>query len=80
MRMISTALGMVALCALLSACQRGAEPVANSDVPEAAAPTTNSSGANTDETAVNEGVDANTPATEQGSTDHGSTDHGSTDH
>ena len=81
MRMISSAAGMLALCTSLSACQREAEPMANTENPEAVAPDVNGLEANTDATTiVNEGVDENTPATEQGSTDHGSTDHGSTDH
>ena len=81
MRMISTAVGMLALCASLSACQRDAEPAANNEAPEATVSEVNGPEANLDETTMtNEGVDGNTPATEQGSTDHGSTDHGSTDH
>ena len=80
MRMIKTGIGMLTLCASLSACEREAAPTPNTDTLEAAAPEVNTQ-ANIDETAVvNEGVDENTPATEQGSTDHGSTDHGSTDH
>ena len=79
MRIILSAMTVLALGGSLSACKPAATPAANNDA-EMVAPADNMAiDANGDATAANEAVDANVdmnaPATDQGSTDHGSTDH-----